>query len=90
MTFFSTDDCQGTGDHENYFENVFDAFERDGTRYKDCKKLGVSYRSKLEHKPLSSLIKNNVFLRDDVTGQFSLVIQEEILEKNNILDPKIS
>ena len=45
---FSIDDCDGTGDHENYFKDITAAYEIDATSYTDCRKTAASYRSKYE------------------------------------------
>ena len=88
--FFSIDDCDGTGDHENYFKDVTDAYEFDGTKYTDCTKKAVSYRSKNEHLPLSRLIENNFLLLNRATGRYSYLKQQELLDNKEILDPKFS
>ena len=40
------DTPDGTGDHENYHVKTTDAYELDGTYYKDCIKKAVNVRSK--------------------------------------------
>ena len=92
LTFFifSVDDCDGTGDHENYFKLTTDAYDLDGTRYTNCTKIAVSYRSKNEQKRLPSLIENDFFLRDPETGHYSFLRQQELLDKKGIFDPKFS
>ena len=88
--FFSIDDCDGTGDHENYFKDVTDAYEFDGTKYTDCTKKAVSYRSKNEHLPLSRLIENNFLLLNRATGRYSYLKQQQLLDNKEILHPKFS
>ena len=87
---FSIDDCDGTGDHENYFNDITDAYEIDGTKYTNCKKIAVSYRSKYEHKPLSRIIESNFLLFDRVTGSYSPLFQQQLLDKKEVIDPKYS
>ena len=87
---FSIDDCDGTGDHENYFKDVTDAYEIDGTKYSNCRKKAVSYRSKYEHLPLSRLIENDFLLLNRATGHYSYLKQQELLDNKEILDPKFS
>ena len=87
---FSIDDCDGTGDHENYFKDITDAYEFDGTRYTNCRKKAVSYRSKNEHKPLSRLIKNDFLFLNKETGYYSFLRQRELLDNKGIFDPKFS
>ena len=88
--YFSLDDCYGTGDHENYFNVITDAYDFDGTRYTNCTKKAVSYRSKNEHKPLSRLIEKDFFLRNPETGNYTFLRQQELLEHKEIFDPKFS
>ena len=85
---FSIDDCDHTGDHENYFKYVTEAFEFDGTKYTNCTKRAVSYRSKNEHKPLSKLSEIS-FLLSDGENFFRLNHQKIFDGKENI-DPKYS
>ena len=87
---FSIDDCDGTGDHENYFKDITDAYEFDGTKYTDCRKKAVSYRSKYEHQPLSRLIENDFFLLNRETGHWSELFRQDLLDNKEILDPKFS
>ena len=87
---FSIDDCDGTGDHENYFKDITDAYEVDGTKYTNCRKKAVSYRSKYQHEPLSRLIENDFLLLNRVTGHYSYLFQQELLDNKEILDPKFS
>ena len=87
---FSIDDCDHTGDHENYFKYVTEAFEIDGTKYTNCTKRAVSYRSKNEQKPLSKLSKIS-FLLSDGESFFRLnhkKISDESGKEN--IDPKYS
>ena len=88
--FFSIDDCGGTGDHENYFKVFTDAYEIDGTKYTDCRKKAVSYRSKNTHEPLSKIIENDFLLLNQETGHYSLLFQQELLKNKEIIDPKYS
>ena len=87
---FSIDDCDGTGDHENYFKDTTDAYDVDGTKYSDCRKIAVSYRSKNEHKPLSKLIQYDFLLLNKPTGYYSFLKQQELLANKEILDPNFS
>ena len=89
--FFSVDDCDGTGDHENYFTDIADAYEIDGTKYTDCRIKAISYRSKYEHKPLSRLIDNTFLLYNRVMGgEYVPLFQHQLLDKKEIIDPKYS
>ena len=91
---FSIDDCDGTGDHENYFKDITDAYEINGAKYTDCRKIAVSCRSKDEHAPLSRL--NNVFwLRNEVTKpkhviKWSKLVQQQEFNNKEIIDSKFS
>ena len=87
---FSIDDCDGTGDHENYFKDITDAYEIDGTKYTNCRKKAVSYRSKDEHKPLSRLIEYVFVLLNQATGRYLPFFQQQLLDKKEIIDPKYS
>ena len=87
---FSIDDCDGTGDHENYFKDITDAYEIDGTRYTDCRKTAASYRSKYEHKPLSMLLENDFLLLNKKTGHYSYLLRQELRDNNEILNPEFS
>ena len=89
-SFFSIDDCDGTGDHENYFNDITDAYEIDGTKYTNCKKIAVSYRSKYEHKPLSRLIESKFLLLNQETGRYLTLFQQQLFDKKEIIDPKFS
>ena len=88
--FFSIDDCDGTGDHENYFEDNTDAYEIDGTKYTNCEIKAVTYRSKYEHKPLSRLVDSLFWLYNGVMGYSQPLFQQELLDKKEIIDPKYS
>ena len=87
---FSIDDCDGTGDHENYFNDTTDAYEFDGKKYTNCRKKAVSYRSKYEHLPLSRLIENDFLLLNRATGHYSYLKPQELFDNKEILDPKFS
>ena len=91
---FSVDDCNGTGDHENYFKDITDAYEfngeLNGIKYTDCRKKAVSYRSKYEHEPLSMLLEHDFFLLNQETGHYSYLFRQEFRDNNGILDPKYS
>ena len=87
---FSIDDCDGTGDHENYFKDITDAYEIDGTKYTDCRKKAASYRSKYEHKPLSRLINSVFVLLNQETGRYQTLFQQQLFDKKEIIDPKFS
>ena len=88
--YFSIDDCDGTGDHENYFKNTIDAYDFDGTRYTNCRTIAVSYRSKNEHKPISRLIDSDFLLLNQETGYYSFLRQRELLDNKENFDPKFS
>ena len=85
---FSIDDCDNTGDHENFFDESIDAYEIDGTQYTNCTKKAVRYRSSEEHQLLSSLTKI-VFLLYDGLNYIS-VNHEQLSKKKEIIDPKYS
>ena len=55
------DTPDGTGDHENYFLDKSDAYELDGTEYKDCIKKAVNIRSKTEHESWTAIDKTFLF-----------------------------
>ena len=40
------DTPDGSGDHENYYVDVTEAFDYDGTHYTDCFKKALTIRSK--------------------------------------------
>ena len=86
--FLSIDDCDHTGDHENYFKNINEAYEIDGTKYENCDKVAVRYRSKNEHKPLSKLTKYSFLLFDGFS--YRRFFQNEFYGKTEILNPKFS
>ena len=88
ISFFSIDDCDNTGDHENYFKDVTEAYEIDGTKYTDCKKKAVTYRSKNEHKPLSRLTDKSILLSDGL--RFSPLSHTELFNRKEYIDPKYS
>ena len=48
------------------------------------------FLTKNEHKPLSRLIKNDFFLRNPETGNYTFLRQQELLENKEIFDPKFS
>ena len=85
---FSIDDCDYTGDHENYFKYVTEAFEFDGTKYTNCTKRAVSYRSKNEHKSLSKLSEQSFLLSDG--EKFFRLNHEKISDGKEDIDPKYS
>ena len=85
---FSIDNCDNTGDHENFFDDSTDAYEIDGTKYTNCAKKAVRYRSREEHKLLSSL-KDNVFLFKDELSYIP-VNHEELSKKKDIINPNLS
>lgn len=85
---FSIDNCDNTGDHENYFLDITEAYDIDGTKYINCKKTAVTYRSKYEHKPISKLTKNSFLL---FNGNFySSLSHRQLLNNKEIFDPKYS
>ena len=85
----SVDNCDGTGDHENYFKDVTEAWDIDGTKYTDCFKRAVSFRQKNEHLPLSEITKSQFFLSAD-QKQFYRVTREALRRNRNIINPKYS
>ena len=85
---FSIDDCDYTGDHENYFKYVTEAFELDGTKYTNCTKKAVSYRSKNEHKSLSKLSEKSILLSDG--KRFFRLNPQKISDGKENIDPKYS
>ena len=87
---FSIDDCNGTGDHENYFKDITDAYEFDGTEYANCRKKFVSYRSRSEHKRVSKLIENDFFFHHPETGYFLFLFQQKLRDYKEVFDPKFS
>ena len=88
MLNFSIDNYDNTGDHENYFDDSTDAYEIDGTKYTNCIKKAVRYRSKYEHKLISSLTKV-LFLLFDGYNYFP-VDNTRLSNTNGILNPKFS
>ena len=88
LFIFSIDDCDNTGDHENFFDDLTDAYEIDGTHYTNCTKTAVRYRSREEHKFLSSLTKI-VFLLND-GSKYTPINHEQLSKKKEIIDPKYS
>ena len=87
-SIFSIDNCDNTGDHENFFDKSTDAYAIDGTKYTNCSKLAVRYRSKEEHKLLSSL-SQTVFLLIDGRYYFP-VDHKQFSDEKTILNPKYS
>ena len=85
---FSIDNCDNTGDHENFFDRSTDAYEIDGTKYTNCTKQAVRYRSKEDHKFLPSL-KGTVFLLFD-GFKYSPVNYTQFATQQAILNPKFS
>ena len=89
-SFLSIDDCDGTGDHENYFRDTSSAYEIDGTFYTDCVKKGVTYRSKNEHQPLSTLTQYSI-LASDGNKYFDVNISKRpTMSNRNIFNPDFS
>ena len=85
---FSIDDCDNTGDHENYFDDSTDAYEIDGTQYTNCKKTAVRYRSREEHKFLSSLTDIEFLLYDG--SQYISIDHEQLSRNQEVINPKYS
>ena len=85
---FSIDDCDNTGDHENYFDDSTDAYEIDGTQYTNCTKTAVRYRSRETHIFLSSLTNIKFLLYDG--SKYTPVDHEQLSKKKEILNPKFS
>ena len=90
LFIFSIDGCNGTGDHENYFKDITDAYEINGTQYTNCRKKFVSYRSRNEHKPVSALIENDFMFHHPETGYFLFLFQEKLRINKEVFDPKFS
>ena len=84
------DRCNGAGDHENYFKDIIDAYDLDGTKYTNCRKKFVSYRSRNEHKPVSELFENDLFFVDPETGYFLFLFHKKLRENKEVFNPKIS
>ena len=85
---FSIDDCDNTGDHENFFDESIVAYEIDGTQYTNCTKTAVRYRSREQHQFLSTLTKIVFVLSDG--SKYTPVNHEQLVKKQNIIDPKYS
>ena len=85
----SIDDCDGTGDHENYFKETTSAYELDGTYYTDCTKRAVSYRSKNEHRMLSTLTDYSILFSDG-NSYYDLNIINEKNRNKKIFNPDFS
>ena len=79
---FSIDNCDNTGDHENFFNHSTDAYEIDGTKYTNCRKITVRYRSRVEHKLLSRLTTFVFLLYDGL--HFTPVNYDQLSKKNGI------
>ena len=63
--YTSVDKPDGTGDHENYFQQSSDVFELNGSQFRDCKKKAIHIRSRIKHEPwysLSGIYSDIVFL----------------------------
>ena len=63
--YSSVDEPDGTGDHENYFQQSTDVFDLNGAQYGNCVKKAVHIRSKNKHEPwfsLSGIYSDIVFL----------------------------
>ena len=88
FSILSIDDCDRSGDHENYFINVTEAYEIDGTKYTNCEKKAVTYRSKNEHKPISQLTQNTFLLFDGKT--YVPVFFDDFYDNKEIIHPKFS
>ena len=86
--FFSIDDCDNTGDHENFFDKSTDAYDIDGTRYTNCVKQAVRYRSKEEHKLLPSLTQTVFLLFDG--NHYSPIDHKQFSNKKAIFNPEYS
>ena len=93
---FSLDNCTGTGDHENYFDVEFDF---DATRYTNCIKKAVFYRSKDDQIPLS-MLTDTLFLflseeeRMNHTSESAYETYKSLQQKGfafgDLIDPKYS
>ena len=88
LFIFSIDDCDNTGDHENFFDRSTVAYEIDGTKYTDCTKQAVRYRSKFEHKLLSSLTQTVFLLYDGF--HYTPVDHKQFSDREAILNPHYS
>ena len=63
--YTSVDKPDGTGDHENYFQQSKDVYELNGSKYTKCKKKAVHIRSRSKHEPwysLSGIYSDIIFL----------------------------
>ena len=85
---FSIDNCDNTGDHENYFKESTDAYDIDGTKYTDCIKKAVRYRSTEEHKLLSSLTEIVFLLSDGL--EYTQVNDKKLSNKIEMFNPDLS
>ena len=85
---FSIDNCDNTGDHENYFEDSTVAYDIYGTQFTNCTKKAVRYRSREGHEPLSSLTKIVFHLYDGL--KYTTVNHKQLSEKEDRIDPMYS
>ena len=65
-----------------------EAYTIDGTKYTNCTKKAVSYRSKNEHKSLSSLTETVFVFFDGLN--YSPLEQMEVINKKEIINPNFS
>ena len=85
---FSIDNCDNTGDHENFFDDSTDAYEIDGTKYTNCVKKAVRYRSKYEHKLISDLSEIVFLLFDGL--KYTHVNEKKLSNENEMFNPELS
>ena len=88
MLIFSIDNCDNTGDHENFFDDSTDAYEIDGTKYTNCAKKAVRYRSREEHKLISSLTGIVFLLFNGV--KYTPVNQKKLSRGKEMFNPELS
>ena len=84
----SIDNCDNTGDHENFFDDSTDAYEIDGTKYTNCMKQAVRYRSKYEHKLISHLTEVVFFLFDGL--KYTHVNEKKLSNQKEMFNPELS
>ena len=88
LLIFSIDNCDNTGDHENYFEESTDAYDIGGTKYTDCIKKAVRYRSREEHKFISSLTDGVFLLFDGL--KYTHVNEKKLSNEKEMFNPELS
>ena len=88
LLIFSIDNCDNTGDHENFFDDSTDAYEIDGTKYTNCIKKAVRYRSREEHKLISSLTEVVFLLFDGL--KYTHVNENKLSNEKEMFNPDLS